>query len=222
MNFNKVSNIVALGVFLAVFCGVSGVIMAYSAMKTEEPIKQKKMQNIQNSLASILPKFDNNLTETTVVVDGLKFYGAFQGGKLAGIAVESTSRLGYGGGIDAVISLNLDGSVRSMVITKHNETPGLGSVVCERKEAKTIFDLFSKKEKKEGLPANRFLDWYNGKKQPESGWKVAKDGGEADYMTGATVTCRAIADLTNRAVKTFADNQQQIIDELNKKGGAAK
>lgn len=227
MNFNKVSNIAALGLFLAVFCGVSAVVMAYCAIKTKEPIERKKMQNTQSSLASILPKFDNNLTENTFTLESddgfsLKFYGAFLDGKLAGIAVETLSKMGYGGEVDAVISLNLDGSVRSMVVTKHNETPGLGSVVCERKEAKTIFDLFGKKEKAEGLPPNRFLDWYNGKKLPESGWKVAKDGGEAEYMTGATVTCRALSDLANRAVRTFSANQQRIIDGISKKGEAAK
>lgn len=227
MNFNKVSNIVALGLFLALFCGASGVIMAFFAIKTQEPIEQKKLQNTQGSLASILPEFDNKLTDNTFTVksdDGydLKFYGAFRNGKLVGLAVETLSKRGYGGEIDAVISLNLDGSVRSMTVTKHNETPGLGSVVCERKESKTIFNLFDDKKKDGGLPPNRYLDYYSGKKQPKDGWAVAKDGGGAEYMTGATITSRAIADLANRAIRTFRANQKPIIDGVSKKGGAKK
>lgn len=227
MNFNKVSNIAALGFFLAVFSGVSGLVMAFVALKTEMPIRQKKLQNTQNSLAAILPEFENKLAENTFSIksdDGyeLKFYGAFAGGKLVAIAVETLSRQGYSGEINAVVSLHPDGSVRTMLVTKHNETPGLGSVVCERREARTISDLFKRKEASGGLPPNRYLDYYSGKKYPENGWKVGKDGGDADYMTGATISSRAIADLANRAVRTFNANHQQIIDGISRRGGIGK
>ncbi len=223
INFNKVSSIPALGIFLAVFCGIAACVMAYSSIKTEGPIKAKKLKNIQTALGSVLPEFDNDLTKNMKKIkseDGvdLTFYGAAKNGKLVGIAVETSTKIGYAGAIDAVVSLNLDGTVRTITVTKNNETPGLGSIVCARKEAKTIFTLCSKADAaKPALPPNRFLDWYAGKVMPADGWKVRKDGGDAEYMTGATVSCRAIADLTNRAAKTFKANKIAIIKDLTPK-----
>jgi electron transport complex protein RnfG len=220
MNFTKISNIWLLGLFLAVFCGISGVAMAFFAVKTAEPIRLKKQANIQKSMAAILPEFDNIPVENTVIVksgDGfeLKFHGAFLKGKLVGLAVETSSKMGYSGEVAGVVSLTPEGLVRSIAVTGHSETPGLGSVICDRKAEKTIFNLFDGSKKDEKLPPNRFLDWYGGKAMPSEGWKITKDGGEAEYMTGATITCRAVADLANRAVRTFNADRQRIIDGVH-------
>jgi electron transport complex protein RnfG len=59
------------------------------------------------------------------------------------------------------------------------------------------------------------LDQFSGRKavpgQPD--WKVKKDGGEVDALTGATITSRAVTDAVYHIARTFAENQQQLLKE---------
>ncbi|MDD2402961.1 MAG: RnfABCDGE type electron transport complex subunit G [Victivallaceae bacterium] len=227
LNFNKISNIPALGIILAAFCAVSAVAMAYTAVKTEKPIREKKQQAIQDAFKLVLPDFNNQPSENKIrlkTADGadLTIYGAVKDGKLVGFAVETSTNTGYAGKIEAIVSLHLDGRIRSINVTKHGETPGLGSNICGRSEEKTIFNIFEKSENEGKLPPNRYLDWYNDKMPGKNPWTVKKDGGEAEYMTGATVTCRAIADIANRAAKTFQANRDEVISALTPKSEVTK
>ena len=219
INLNKVSSIPALGAILAAFCAVSAITMAYTAVKTEKPIREKKILAIQDAFKLVLPEFDNRPSENAIKLkssDGtdVTIYGATKNGYLVGFAIATSSSKGYAGKIEAIVSLHPDGRVRTINITKHGETPGLGSNICGRSEKKTIFNLFDKSEDANKLPPNRYLDWYNDKMPTTTPWTVAKDGGEAEYMTGATVTCRAIADIANRATGTFQANKEKIISVL--------
>ena len=47
-----------------------------------------------------------------------------------------------------------------------------------------------------------------------SGWKVKKDGGDIDYVTGATVTSRAITKLVSDASSVFAANRTELLAKL--------
>lgn len=221
-NLNKVSNIPALGIVLAIFCAVSAIAMAYTAVKTEQPIREKKIRAIQDAFKLVLPEFDNRPSENAITLkssDGtdVTIYGAAKNGNLVGFAVATSSGKGYAGKIEAIVSLHPDGRIRTINVTKHGETPGLGSNICGRSEKKTIFNLFDKPEGTHKLPPNRYLDWYSDKMPAETPWSVAKDSGEAEYMTGATVTCRAIADIANHAARTFQANKEQVISTLTPK-----
>ena len=89
-----------------------------------------------------------------------------------------------------------------MQILRHNETPGLGANVCERKFQRTIFNFG---EAVPEVPENRLLDQYNGLNADRAGnWQISKDGGEFEYLTGATVTSRAVTALVNEIAGAFA------------------
>ncbi|MDD2479738.1 MAG: RnfABCDGE type electron transport complex subunit G [Victivallaceae bacterium] len=222
INLNKVSSTPVLGLVLAAFCAVSAIAMAYTAVKTEQPIREKKIRAVQDAFKLVLPKFDNLPSENVIKLTSsdntdVTIYGATKNEKLVGLAITTSTNKGYSGKIEAIVSLHPDGRVRTINITKHGETPGLGSNICERSEAKTIFNVFKKPENTNKLPPNRYLDWYGDKMPTEIPWSVAKDGGEAEYMTGATVTCRAVADIVNRATRTFQANKEKVISTLTPK-----
>ena len=79
----------------------------------------------------------------------------------------------------------------------------------KRKFQKTIFNLFEPKP--EGLPPNSFLDQFDGKTaRVAANWKVRKDGGSMKYITGATVTSRAVTQLAYELAEAFRARQQEV------------
>ena len=78
-----------------------------------------------------------------------------------------------------------------------NETPGLGDKV----------------ERRNG----NFMDMFNGKGLTDANWDVKKFGGDFDYITGSTVTSRAVVMATKEALETLSDLDPS---KLRKCGGA--
>lgn len=87
---------------------------------------------------------------------------------------------GFGGAIEMMVGVDKTGNVLGISVIKHAETPSLGAVAADKGSAGQSFrDSFI------GL---------SGKIQ------VSKDGGEADTISGATITSRAVADGVNIAL----------------------
>ena len=214
MKLRETENIAILGVFLALTGLISALILAVVSGVASGPIKAAELRNATAALQEVLPAFDNEPSQCKTFVNGITFYGAKKGGKLIGIAAEGSNKLGYAGNITAVIGFDSDGAIRAILITNQNETPGLGTKACERKHLKTIFNFW--KPAPAGLAPNSFLDQFKGKKTAD--YKVSKDGGKIDYITGATVTSRAITALAAEVQKTLLTNQAAIRKGLENGG----
>ena len=242
MKFLKEStNTVVLGLFLAVIGAIAAVILAYVADVTREPIAKAKEAEVNKALQEVLPKFDNSPVKNYFVLKAaddtgfdVTFYGAIKDGKLVGIAGKSITMTGYSGKIEAMVGVDPNGKIRTVsvlkeqdkadkaisaiLITQQSETPGLGTVLCQRKNVVTLSSLFSdKKAVTTALPPNKYLDQFAGKTAPTAPWKVIKDGGEIIYKTGATVTSRAVTDVVYRITHTYMVNKKEIDKKLAKK-----
>jgi electron transport complex protein RnfG len=227
-SLKNTENIFILGIFLGICGAVAALVLAYFNDITREPIKKMKMQAVNNALKEVLPQFDNSPGTNVFEKDGIKFYGAKKDGKLVAVAASGISMKGYSGKVVAMVGLELNGKVRTIalvdgkklsavLITEQKETPGLGTVVCERKRQKTIFNVFAKPGKNASLPpANPILDQFADKKAGKNEWKVSKDGGTCDYMTGATVSSRAVTGLVYKIAHTYTVNRKEIVKELSK------
>jgi len=231
MNLKDTENIFFLGIFLGVICAVATGIMAFTAFLTKAPIEANMLAKTNQSLGEALPDFDNQPSLNFVTVESpddekipVTFYGAKKGGRLVAVAGLSHSMKGYGGRIEAMAGLGTDGKVKTVIITQQNETPGLGTNICDRKRQVTIFNIFSKEPQspagKVMLPPNPVLDQFSGHAANSqdswtSDWKVKKDGGGVDYVTGATVTTRAVTDVVCRIAKTYAEKKIEIDKKLS-------
>ena len=221
----KSVNMVYLGMFLCLVCAIAAGVMGSVAVVTKEPIAKAKVQKVVDGLHAVLPPFDNNPMEDVKSYQcadgsGVEFYRAFEKGKLVGVVGKVHTPVGYGGRVDGLVSFNPDGTVRTFIVTGHNETPGLGTNLTDRKEEKKLSDLFKKTEKKQGLPANRYLDQFSGHRAGDAWttpWKVGKDGGNADYISGATLSSRAVTDLAWRAASAFKEHQAELLAPAVKK-----
>lgn len=100
---------------------------------------------------------------------------------------------GYSGDIFLLVAINKNAEIINTRVIKHQETPGLGDYID--KEKTNWIDIFQSK---------------SFKTTQEKKWAVKKDQGEFDYMTGATITPRAVINALYNALKYFEENKKML------------
>ena len=100
---------------------------------------------------------------------------------------------GYSGDIFLLVAINKNAEIINTRVIKHQETPGLGDYID--KEKTNWIDIFQSK---------------SFKTTQEKKWAVKKDQGEFDYMTGATITPRAVIKALYNALKYFEQNKKML------------
>jgi Na+-translocating ferredoxin:NAD+ oxidoreductase subunit G len=149
---------------------------------TKEPIAASKKLEEQTKLQAVMPAFDNDpLASMQNVSDSVTIYSGEQGGVTSGYGIKSAVETGYAGHFSIMFGVNPDGSVNKVQILETAETPGLGS-----KAAQPFF-----------------IDQFAGKRPGEFTFKVTKDGGNVDAITGATITSRAVCDCINNGLEAL-------------------
>lgn len=221
MKLKDNENLVVLGLFLGAVSLLSALVLAVFSDLTSGPIAEAKKQRENQALLQVLPAFDNNINEKQLIIKSpsgwdVTLRAAKKEGRICGYAADCINPRGYAGNIRMLAGLTPDGKIRALLITEQKETPGLGAEVCKREFRKTIFNLTVPVP--EGLPPNAYLDHYNGKTVPSGGWKIRKDGGDAPFVTGATVTGRAIALSASEIALAFKKHQREITAAFS--GGA--
>ena len=209
MKLRDNENVFVLGGFLGITALISGLVLALVFQLTRKPVEEMQLKTMQNSLKMLnLPAFDNNPVSegrhfTSPAGFPVTVMPVKQKNKVVGFAVRSVSPGGYAGDMEITAGFTTSGRILSVLVTRQQETPGLGSNVCERKFRKTIFNFY--KPVPEGLPPNPILDQFNDLTVPDRGeWKVKRDGGTFDFITGATITSRAVLKAEEQAGKTLA------------------
>ena len=166
---------VLFGITLVASAGVGAVNMI-----TAEPIAQA-----EQALKVVLPPFDQTVPEALTIDDmPITVYTATKGGQVAGYAVESMTKNGFGGAISMMVGFTPDGEVVNVNVLRQAETPGLGTKMAD-KENVLLGSIQGKK-----LETMKLVD---GK------LAVKKDGGDVDALTAATISSRAYVDAINRA-----------------------
>ncbi len=143
------------------------------------------------------PKFDNSPDREAVCVKGTTVYRGRSGEAIVGLAMITEGDKAYSGTITCLIGLSLDGIVTGVEVLKHAETPGLGAKIEE-------------------------CAWRGqlvGKGAGDMVWKVAKDGGNVDQITGATISSRSMIDAVTKAQKVLTENRDTILNGAPMKKG---
>ncbi|MFK8011686.1 MAG: electron transport complex subunit RsxG [Marinicellaceae bacterium] len=183
---------------------LSSALLMLSEEVTYEKIEEQKQWVLLNSLKQLIPDelHDNNLIESTISLNepdalGLReVQSAYIGrlnGKLSVVAIPVTSRTGYSGDIDLMVGIKSNGEITAVKILEQHETPGLGDLIEERK----------------GDWLKQFPD-KSLNNLSEQQWKVKRDGGDFDQITGATITPRAVVAAIYQALKFFEANKQKL------------
>lgn len=208
-------NIPKLGLFLGVIAAVAAGLLSFVSISTEAAIKLNLQKKTNAALEQVLPAFDNVPGDESMTFDApdgwpVKFYIARKEDKIVGYAGEVITPEGFSGDVTVMAGLELDGSVRTVIVTANTETPGLGTAITDRKVQKTIVGLFKGGEALVGLAPNVYLDWYGSKKAGDGRWPIVKDGEQINGKTGATITSSAVGGAVYAIGKTCIDNLDQL------------
>ena len=208
-DMTKASNPFYLAFFLLVVCGVSTLVMAYTAVKTDAPIKIAQAKETAESLKMILPPFDNDPAAEAIDIESpdgapVKLYTAKNGGLVVGYAAEASAS-GFGGKVAGIVSFKPDGTIDTVIVKSgHSETPGIGTKVTDRSVRRTISDVVKGvKPDTSKLPPNAALDSYSGVKPGDEKWTKEKDS--VHFVSGATYSSNAVCDLVWYAATAVRD-----------------
>ncbi len=208
---NKV-NIPILTVSLALIAGIAAALLGWIYQLTLDPIAAALQAKTNAALVEVMPEFNNQPAQEAVEKNGVTFYIGRKDGQIIGFAGEIITPRGYNGEVTVLAGLDPNGSITTVLVTRQAETPGLGTVVCERKRPKTLSGLL-KGVKETGLPPNAILDQLSGRRVSagDEEWMVKKDGGEFDAVTGATITSRAVINAAYQIAHTFSAQRDALI-----------
>ena len=168
---------------------------------TREPIVMRKMEDMQVSLAQVVPNelHDNNMVAKPLVLTGtdgreVKVYQGTKGGQVTALVWETVG-YGYAGEIRTLIAVDPQGKILGTRVLSHKETPGLGDKI-EATKADWILKFT-------GLSLGD---------PPEDKWKVKKDGGQFDQFSGATITPRAVVKSIHEALQFFQAHKSEMLE----------
>ncbi|ALC15052.1 electron transport complex, RnfABCDGE type, G subunit [Desulfuromonas soudanensis] len=189
-----------LALVLTIIAAAAGLILSLVEGVTRAPIAEVRRQETLKALRAVLPPIDNapDADKVDLVIgkdrkgrDLLRtFYRGKLEGKLAGIAFKVVAPDGYSGNIEIMVGVDPEGRVVGIEILTHAETPGLGSKIT----------------------APVFKDQFRGKGLDDADWRVKKDGGSFDQITGATVSPRAVVQAVKSGLEFFREHRSQIVD----------
>ena len=174
---SKAGYILRLTLTLFLITAIVAVLLGAVNAVTEQKIADLKAEKTRAAMREVLLA-DEYIDGTCDTADVKAVSIAKSGGNVVGSVIEVTPS-GFGGAIDMVVGVDLNGNVTGVSIISMSETSGLGD------NAKK--------------PA--FREQFKG----QSGTlAVSKDGGAIDALTGATITSRAVTRGVNTAIAAAA------------------
>ncbi|MDY6848951.1 MAG: RnfABCDGE type electron transport complex subunit G [Thermodesulfobacteriota bacterium] len=189
-----------LVIVLTLITVCAGLVLSLVENFTREPIAEQRRLETLRALSAVLPEFDNSPDQDRVVISAgmdkkgkpveRTFYLGRSDGKINGIAFEVVAPDGYSGEIVVMAGVRPDGTLVAVEILRHSETPGLGDKIEE--------DWFKRQ--------------FKGKRLDSADWRVKKDGGDFDEITGATISPRAVVGALRRGLEFFHENRGAIIE----------
>lgn len=189
---------------LIAFAFVGTALLAYIYNITRAPIEASEKEARLALFKQILPEntYDNDLLKQTVSIAPTPLLGnvldseaniAMHNNQPAGVILEATAHDGYSGDIKLLIAIRADGSISGVRVLAHKETPGLGDYI--------------------DIAHGDWIKLFNNEsveKTPAAQWLVKKDGGQFDYMVGATITPRAVVKAVHKALQYFEENKATL------------
>ncbi len=193
-------DIIKLLVALTLIACIAGLVLSVVEKATREPIAAQRKAQMVKALSAVLPDFDNSPDADSVVLENgvdkkgnpvlITFYRARKNNELVGTAFKMIAPEGYSGNIEIMIGVKPDQSINAIEILTHAETPGLGSKIAE------VW----------------FKEMFRGKSLENADWRVKKDGGEFDQISGATISPRAVVGALKAGLEFYRDNSQRITE----------
>ncbi|MEG0075235.1 MAG: RnfABCDGE type electron transport complex subunit G [Eubacterium sp.] len=187
-------NVIRLALILFIITAVASTLLALTNFVTKDIIAERNDQANTVARQAVLQDADKfeqvdaieNLAKTALPTDYesiAEAYIGYKGDKIVGYTIKTTPS-GYGGEVEILTGISINGKVTGITILNQNETPGLGA-----KSTDPVFqEQFKDKDAKKEIT-------------------VVKGGTASDNqivaITGATITSKAVATGVNYSEKVF-------------------
>jgi electron transport complex protein RnfG len=199
--------ILITGLILFMFAMIGALMVASTFEGTAERIAENERLALLRKLNRLVPpdSYDNNLLQDSIEVrhahllgtaDPVTAYPAWMGDTPVAIVIAAEAPDGYSGRIRLLVGIRADGTLGGVRVVSHRETPGLGDAI-EEQRSDWIYGFDGKSLQNPSL--------YR--------WKVRKDGGDFDQLTGATITPRAIVTAVRNALLYYRDHGEALFRE---------
>ena len=189
---------------LVFFSVLATAVLASTYFMTHDAIVKSEQAEKLKLINQIVPSdlFDNDIIQDKLSIpasellgtsDATIAYRARLKGEPSVVVLESVAPDGYSGRIALILAVRANGELAGVRVVAHKETPGLGDYI--------------------ELPKSPWIKGFDGKSRAaykDADWKVKKDGGQFDYMAGATITPRAIVKAANKALIYFGENRDKL------------
>lgn len=191
-------------VLLGLFAVVGTGLVALTYDQTHERIAANEREALLRSLHALVPPdtHDNDLSADTLEVvsesdfdtdEPITIYRARRGQHPVAAVFTTIAPDGYSGSIKLLVAVRADATLTGVRVVSHRETPGLGDRIDERRSDWIhVFD-------------NRSLHDPVAKE-----WRVKRDGGAFDQLTGATITPRAVVKAVYRTLLYYREHTEEI------------
>ncbi len=192
---------------LIAFAFVFTLLLAYIFQITKAPIEKAEAKARMALFGQIVPPtmHDNDLLKDVITLAPSALLGNTQAiianrarinNAPQAIILEAIAHDGYAGDIKLLIAIKFDGSIAGVRVLTHKETPGLGDYI--------------------DIAKDNWIKLFNAEsltKTVSEKWTVKKDGGQFDYMAGATITPRAVVKAVHKALQYFEANKLSLFAE---------
>ncbi len=201
MNYKQ---IMISGFLLWLFSVIGTTLVAFTQQSTLERIAANEKKVLLRNLYALIPseQMDNDIALDTLQVPSSTLLGtdsnsvvyrARKQSEPIAVVFNAIAPGGYSGNIYLLIAVYENGTLAGVRAVKHSETPGLGDAIEIRKSDWILgFDGKSL--------INPIVDF----------WKVKRDGGEFDQITGATITPRAIVKAVKNTLEYYQLNREDL------------
>lgn len=191
------------GVLLGLFGILGAALVGFSHQGTAERIARNEREALLHQLRVLVPaeQIDNDMLSDTLEVSApetlgserTRVYRGRRAGQPVAAVLSPVVSQGYSGPIRLIVAIRFDGTLAGVRVLSHRETPGLGDKI-EAERSDWVLDFAGRS----------LLD------PPAAAWKVKRDGGAFDQLTGATVTPRAVVRGVKAALEYFGGHKSRL------------
>lgn len=192
-------------VSLAVVAAICTALVALTYNLTRHRIAANEQSWLEKSLLPAIPgvSYDGDLTSSPLTIppasglpgsDAATIYRVLDDGAVVAAVFVVTAPDGFVGPIRLLIGVRPDGSITAVRILEHRETPGIGDLIDQSR--------------------TNWVDQFTGRSLTSpitELWKIERDGGEFDQLTGASISPRAVVNAVRETLLYFDENRDSIL-----------
>lgn len=175
---NKKEKMTTPALVLVCICLITTLALAGVHAVAQPTIDANEQKAADEARMEVLPEGDSFTPYSGQLADGV--VEAYMADNKAGMAVTAESK-GFGGAVTVMVGIDAKGAITGVKVTKHNETPGLGTKAAD--------------------PG--YLERYKG--VTEAVGAHINDDANIDAVTGATITSNAVYGSVVKALAQYKE-----------------